>query len=126
MVIRQEEVPAVPTLGLRHQARTSLKDSLTMALTVNTASLGNTINLVKATALTLVRHLKVSHRRLAPTTRPEETRHTDNNLTVDRHKADMEDTSSQVLTAALLSSMVAMTKVVTAAREVLVATDSNR
>jgi hypothetical protein len=126
MAIHQEEDPAVPTLALRHQARTSLRDSPTTALLVNTASLVNTIHLGKATALTLVRHLKVLHRRLALTTRPEEPRHTDNNLTVDRHKADMEDTSSQVLTAALLSSMVAMTKVVMAAREVLVATDSNR
>jgi len=111
--IHQEEAPAVPTMALHHQARTSPRDSPTTA------------NLVKATvltlALTLVQHRRALHRSLAPTTRLAETLHTDNSLTVDSHKVGMEDTSSQVPMVVLLSSMVAMTKAVTAVLVVLVA-----
>jgi len=116
--IHQEEALAVLTMDLRHQARTSHRDSPTTA------------NLVKATALTLVptlaRDRRALHRSLAPTTRLAETLHTDNHLTVDSHKVGMEDTSSQVPMVVLLSSMVAMTKAVTAVLVALVVMGSRR
>jgi hypothetical protein len=114
MAIHQEAAPAAPTLALRHPLRTSLRDRLA------TANLVNTANLVKATAPTLARHLRASHRRLALITRRAETHRTDNNLTVHRRKADMEVSSSRAPTVDLPSnSMVATTKV-------LVAMDSHK
>ena len=109
-----QEDPVVLTLALRHQAHTSPKDSPTTA------------NLVKVTALTMVPHPSALHRNLARTTRLAAINHTDSNLTVDHHKADMEDTSNQTPMADLLSSTVAMTKAVTAALVVQVVTISNR
>ena len=113
--ILQEEAPAVPTLALHHQAHISPKDSRTTA------------NLVKATALTVVQHLRALLRSLVLTIHLVETNRMDNNPTVDHNRADMEDTSnSQTPTVDLLSSTVAMTKAATAALVVLVVPPSSR
>lgn len=137
----QEEDPAVLTLALRHQAHTSPKDSPTTANLVKVTALTlalrhqthtslrdnqTTAHLVQVTALTMVPRPRALHRNLARTTRLAAINHTDSNLTVDHHKADMEDTSNQTPMADLLSSTVAMTKAVTAALVVQVVTTSNR
>jgi hypothetical protein len=135
--IHQEEVPAVPTLALRHPALTSLRDSRTTAnlvkVTAPTVALRHQTHtsprdsqtmahLARVTALTMAQHLRALHRNLAPTTRLE-TNHMDNNPTVDHHnKVDIQDTSSQTPTVDHLNSMVATTKAVTA----LADTISNR
>lgn len=136
MAILQEETPAVPTLALHHQARTNPRDSRTtvnlvkdMALTVALRHQTLTrprdsptmANLVKVTVLTMVRHLKALHLSLVLTTRLA-TNHMDNNPTVDRHKAVIQDTSSQIPTVDRRNSTVATTKAVTA----LEVTISNR
>ena len=136
-----QEDPVVLTLALRHQAHTSPKDSPTTANLVKVTALTlalrhqthtsprdnqTTAHLVQVTALTMVPHPRALHRNLARTTRLAATNRTDSNLTVDHHKADMEDTSNQTPMADLLSSTVAMTKAVTAALVVQVVTISNR
>jgi len=136
--ILQEEALAVPTLALHHQARTSRKDSPTMANLVKDTALTvalrrqahtsprdnpTTANLVKVTALTMVQHLRALHRSLALTTHLVETNRMDNNPTVDHNRADMEDTSNRTPMADLLSSTVATTKAATVVLEV---TTSNR
>jgi hypothetical protein len=137
-VTRQEEAPAAPTLALRHQAHTSLRDSRTTAnLVKDTAALTvdlrhpthtspkdsqTTASLAKDTAPTVAQHLRALHRSLVLTTHLETSR-TDNNLTVDHNKADLEDTSSPAPTVGPLSSMVVLTKVATLVLEVTI---SNR
>lgn len=136
-VTRQEGAPAAPTLALRRPAHTSPRDSRTTAnlakdtaLTVDlrhpihTSLRDNqtTVSLVKGTAPTVAQHLRALHHSLDPTIRLVETNHMDNNPTADHHRADLEDTSSPAPTVDPLSSMVAMTKAVTA----LEVTTSNR
>jgi hypothetical protein len=94
------------TVALHRQTHTSPRDSPTTA------------NLVKATALTVVQHLRALLRSLVLTTHLVETNRMDNNPTVGHNRADMGDTSSsQTPMVDLLSSTVAMTKATTSNRE---------
>jgi hypothetical protein len=116
---RQEEVPAAPTLALRHQTLTSPPAS--------------TANPLKATALTLAQelilarlHPKALRLNLVPTRHLVATNRTDSNLTVHRSRADTEDNiSRQALTVDHPNNMVT-TKVATVLQAMLVVTDSHR